>query len=169
MPVYLDYAFRHIATGAEARGAMAQPRSPARVSFGRDVFFIPALCAILQVTNIDQAPTLDPTGLFQFSKMLSVNAPSCTFDFSTMKPSPLSFIVSTAKDNFPDHIKYFSRPMRPPRGVLPTPQRSSKAAAHERTRQTFFTKVRQAGDERTWQSRSDLVKRIIHSCEGTLY
>lgn len=127
------------------------------------------LCAILQVLNNDQSPTHDLTALFQFSKMLSVNAPSCPFDFSTLKPSPLSFIVSTAKDNFPDHMKYFSRPMRPPRGVLPTSPRSSKDAVHERTRQTFFTKVREAGDERTWQSRSDLVKRIIHGCEGTLY
>lgn len=58
--------------------------------------------------------------------------------------------------------------MKPRRGVLPTPPRPSKDVAQERTRQTFFTKVRQAGDERTWQSRSDLVKTIIHACEGTL-
>lgn len=145
-------------------------------------FSIPPCVCTIQISKLKGINTLRPqyyksrtissyylTSQVKF-KMLSVNAPSCTLDFSTQKPSPLSFMVTTARDNFPDHTKYFSRPaMKPPRGVLLTPPRPSKDSEQERRRQIFLTKVRQAGDDRTWQSRSDQVKRIIHECEGTLY
>ena len=103
-------------------------------------------------------------------KMLSVNAPLCILDFSTQKPSPLSVMVTTARENLPGHVNHFSRPtMKPPRGLLLTPPRANKDSEQARRRHIFLTKVRQAGDDRTWQSRSDQVKRIIHGCEGTLY
>lgn len=94
-------------------------------------------------------------------KMLSVNAPTCTLDFSTQKPSHLSlFMVTTSPDNFPDHMKYFSRPaMKPTRAVLLTPPRPSKDSEQARRRQIFLTKVKQAGDNQKWQSRSDQVRR----------
>lgn len=102
-------------------------------------------------------------------KMLSVDAPSYNLDLSTQNPSSLSFMVTTAtRDNFPDHMKYFSQAaMKPPRSFLLTPPRPSKDSEQARKRQIFLTKVRQASNERTWQSRSDQVK-IIHACEGTL-
>lgn len=95
-------------------------------------------------------------------KMLSVNAPTCTFDFSTQKPSHLSslFMVTTSPDNFPDHMRCFSRPaMKPTRGALLTPPRPSKDSEQARRRQIFLTKVKQAGDNQKWQSRSDQVRR----------
>lgn len=147
----------------------------------RDVFLsIPAIqnlrhkVSVLSVYNLTTNSRtkitfyyLTPQAKF---KMLSVNAPLRILDFSTQKPSPLSVMVTTARENLPDHVKYFSRPtMKPPRGVLLTPPRASKDSKQARRRQIFLTKVRQAGDDRTWQSRSDQVKRVIHACEGTLY
>lgn len=103
-------------------------------------------------------------------KMLSVNVPTCTLDFSSRKPSPISFMVTTARDNLPDHIKYFSRPaMKPTRGVLLTPPRPSKDSEQARRRQVFLTKVRQTGDDQKWRSRSDQVKGKGDACKETFY
>lgn len=98
--------------------------------------------------------------------MLSLSIPSYALDYTSQRPLSLSSRNINVCAQFPDRMKYSSKPTPRPdrsrnRGQAVSPLQH-RHAEQDRRRTAFLRKVRQAGEDQKWRSRGDQVWESVY-------